>query len=167
MNVAQLMQSQVKTCGIEDTLHRAAQLMWEGDFGCVPIVDKDLKVVGVITDRDACMGAYTQGKPLHEIPVRLCMSKQVWSCRADDALSTAEKLMQDRRIRRLPVVDGAGRLVGIISLNDIALQASRTRSEKRKPVSDAEVGETLAAICEQRLSCAGVGKPSSSMEAAA
>jgi CBS domain-containing protein len=167
MKVATLMQCEVQTCRADDTLQFAAKLMWDRDCGCIPVVDADLKILGVITDRDICMGAYTQGKSLHEIPVRVSMSKQAWCCRADDPISVAERILQERKVRRLPVIDEAGRLVGILSLNDIARHASTTRAEKRKAVSDAEVGETLAAICEPRLSCPVETRKPAPLEAAA
>jgi CBS domain-containing protein len=150
MKVEELMRSDVKSCRTSDTIERAAQIMWDHDCGCVPVLDDAGRLGGIITDRDVCMGAYTQGRPLREVPVSTAMSKQVWYCRPDDPLSVAEGMMQEKRIRRLPVVDAAGRLVGIISINDIARKAARERMQKRKAVSDAEVGETLAAICEPR-----------------
>ena len=148
MNVEQAMTTGVKTCRPQDALSTAAHLMWDHDCGCVPVVDEKLKVLGIITDRDICMAAYTQGKPLYELPVSLAMSKNVWSVRPGDTISAAELVMQEHQIRRLPVVDVTGRLVGLLSLNDLARHASRERTQKRKAVSDAEIGETLAAICE-------------------
>ncbi len=148
MIVQHLMKTDVKKCGREEKLHRAAQLMWDNDCGCLPVVDEADRVVGMLTDRDICMAAYTQGKPLHELPVSLAMSKKVWSIRPEDGLSAAERLLQEKKVRRLPVTDASGRLVGLVSINDIATEAARERGQKRKSVSDAEVGETLAAICE-------------------
>ena len=150
MKVQELMRSDVKTCRREDTLERAAQIMWENDCGCIPVVDQELRAVGIITDRDACMGAYTQGRPLWDVPVSTAMSRQVWFCRPEDTISAAEKILQEKRIRRLPVVDAGGRLVGVLSLNDIACEAARERTQKRKDVSDSEIGEVLSSICEPR-----------------
>jgi CBS domain-containing protein len=69
MNISQLMNRNVATCRPEDNLAIAAGKMWDRDVGCLPVVGADGSVVGMITDRDVCMGAYTQGRPLHEIPV--------------------------------------------------------------------------------------------------
>jgi CBS domain-containing protein len=124
--------------------------MWEGDCGCVPVVDQDGRVVGMLTDRDVCMAAYTQGKPLTDVRVESAMAKQVHSCRPDDAVATAERTMRERQVRRLPVIDAKGRLVGLLSLNDIAIEAVRERELRQREVSAAEVGLTLAALCAHR-----------------
>jgi CBS domain-containing protein len=150
MKVEQLMKSEVFTCSPEDTLDRAAGIMWDHDCGCVPVLGRDGRVAGILTDRDICMAAYTQGKSLWAIPVAIAMRKKVISCRPEESLSAAEKILQANQIRRLPVIDAEGRLVGILSLNDLAREAARERLQKRKAVSDAEIGETLAAICESR-----------------
>ena len=150
MNVQQLMATKVKACSPADTLNRAAELMWDGDCGCVPVVDEGSRVMGILTDRDICMAAYTQGKALWELPVELAMTKKVWTIRPEETISAAEKLLAEKKVHRLPVVDAAGQLVGILSLNDIARQAACDRGAKRKAISDAEIGETVAAICEPR-----------------
>ena len=69
MKVEQVMNRNVKTCRSSDSLDRAAQLMWENDCGCVPIVDDEGRGVGMVTDRDVCMAAYTQGGPLTHLRV--------------------------------------------------------------------------------------------------
>ncbi len=153
MRVEQIMTREVKACGPDDSLNHAAQLMWEGDCGFLPVVsvNGDGKVIGVITDRDACMAAYTQGKPLTDIPVSAAMAHEVISCRASDGISQAESLMRDNQIRQLPVLDAQGRLAGVISINDIAREARREAATGgRKEVGQADVAETLAAICQPR-----------------
>jgi CBS domain-containing protein len=145
MKVEQLMSREPKTCTPAESLNRAAQLMWENDFGCVPVVEKDSKVVAMLTDRDICIAAYTQGATLHAMQVSSAMSREVFVCRLDDDLAAAQKLMGDRRVRRLPVLAANGKLVGIISLNDIARAAQRDGSAKPA------VADTVAAICAPRL----------------
>ncbi len=150
MNVGQLMTQNVRACHAEDTLNIAAQIMWENDCGCVPVVDAERRVVGMLTDRDICMAAYTQGGALRALRVSSAMAKKVHACKTEDALSAAEELMQARQIRRLPVVDADGHLVGIISLNDIAREAERERAARKKEVTTEEIGLALAAICKAR-----------------
>jgi CBS domain-containing protein len=150
MNIAQLMTRHVVTCGADDTLERAAQLMWDFDCGAVPVVDGERHVIGIITDRDVCMSAYTQGRPLKSIKVHEAMANEVFSCMPDDSIAEAEKIMRNYRIRRLPVIDFDGRLVGMVSLNDLARESVREQSQRRRDVTLAEVGATLAAICEPR-----------------
>jgi CBS-domain-containing membrane protein len=150
MNVQQIMCTDVKCCGPSDSLERAAQIMWEGDCGCVPVLGDGRRVVGMVTDRDVCMAAYTQGRRLAELPVEVAMSRTVWSIRPDASIDQAERVLAEKQVHRLPVTDGAGTLLGILSLNDIAREAARERGDRRKVVSDAEIGETVASICAPR-----------------
>lgn len=147
MRVAQIMSQPAVTCGQDDTLDAVARLMWDHDCGAVPVVGDDGTVVGLVTDRDVCMAAYTQGRTLQTIPVSRAMARQVFSCRPEDSIETAERLMADLRIRRLPVVDGEGRPLGVLSLADIA----RAAMESRDAVVDlSEAVRILAAICQPR-----------------
>ena len=145
MNVRQLMTPNPRTCRTSDAMNTAAQIMWEQDCGCVPIVDDDGKAIGIITDRDICMGAYTRGLPLSQIPVLSGASTALVSVRESDSLEAAEDLMQKHRIRRLPVLDDAGRPVGILSMNDLARRAQN--GHRRRELSADAIARTLAAVC--------------------
>jgi CBS domain-containing protein len=125
MNVGHVMNRKVRSCRPEDTLNRAAQLMWENTCGAIPVVDAELKPVGFLTDRDICMAAYTQGKTLAELKVDAAMARKVICCAVDDDLNVAMKLMAKRGLRRLPVVGEGGKLVGILSLDDLACESAR------------------------------------------
>ncbi len=126
MTVGQIMNREVKSCRPQDSLNRAAQIMWEEPCGAVPIVDEQSRPIGFLTDRDICMAAYTQGKPLEALRVGTAMAQKVVSCGADDDLDSAAELMRQHRTRRLPVVDRSGTLVGLLSLDDLACEAART-----------------------------------------
>jgi CBS domain-containing protein len=110
------------TCSSNDTLNAAARHMWERDCGAVPVLDGG-QLVGIITDRDICMAAYTQGRPLTDIRIQDVMARHVHACHPDETLERAASLMAEARVRRLPVIDRERRLVGIISLADIARSA--------------------------------------------
>jgi len=148
MNVSDLMTQAVQSCGPNDNLQRAMQIMWERDCGIVPIVDDDGKVVGMITDRDVAVAAYTQGRPLWQIAVSNAMAKQVHGVRESDSLEAVETLMRRVRVRRVPVLDGDGRLKGILSMNDLARHAHRSIGRKANGLSGDSVVQTMAAICE-------------------
>ncbi len=150
MNASDLMTCAVKSCGIDDNLQRAAQLMWENDCGIVPVLDGDGRVVGMISDRDICMAAYTHGLPLWQLPVSDAMAKQVHGARESDPLEVVETLMRRARVRRVPVLDGDGRLKGILSMNDLARHAHRSTGRKANGHSGDSIVQTLAAICEPR-----------------
>ena len=156
MKVEQLMTKAVVCCTPGDTLNDAARIMWERDCGVVPVIGTDgsQRVIGMLTDRDICMAAYTQGQPLSRIRVRDVMSRGVQSCRPGQDVADVEGAMRDAQLHRLPVVDDAGQLLGVISLADIAREAAREARSKRQEVTVAEVGETLAAISPPRESVA-------------
>lgn len=147
--IRDFMTREVHSCRIDDTLDAAAGKMWDFDIGCLPIVDDDDHPIGIVTDRDVCMAAYTQGRPLREIVVGSAMAKELFTCAPDDPVSRAEALMQRHQIRRLPVVE-EGRLAGILSMNDLARAAQVRESGGRASVSAEDVEATLAAICEPR-----------------
>jgi len=150
MNVEQLMTPKVFACGPNDSLAEAAGAMWNHDIGCVPVVDAESKPLAMITDRDICMCAYLTGKSLGELTVASAMSKELISCKPSDSAEHAEELMRSGQIRRLPVVDEAGKLVGVLGLNDLARAAAHVRGRKPKTVELGDVVTTMGAICEPR-----------------
>ena len=152
IRVGRLMSYDPRTCGPDDSASHAAQIMWDNDCGCVPVVDADGKVIGMITDRDICMAAFTRGKPLADISVSSIFSRHVVSVHEDDSVETAEAAMRSHRIRRVPVVDWKGRPVGILSINDLARHAGHQRGDVEV---DGFVG-TVAAICEPAHASAAV-----------
>ncbi|MEA3181675.1 MAG: hypothetical protein QOI59_5198 [Gammaproteobacteria bacterium] len=97
MRVDGIMNKPVQTCRPDDSLQYAAQLMWDHDCGCVPVCSSDgvRRTIGVITDRDICMGALFQGKPLQELRVGDAMARQLLACRPESSLREAEQAMRD------------------------------------------------------------------------
>ncbi len=154
MQILQIMSEPVLVCHKSDNLSDAAQFMWEQDCGVVPIVDQEGRVVSMLTDRDICMAAYTQGKPLSQIGVQSAMSKQLVVCHPEDTIERAEELMSLHQIRRLPVVNLEGQAVGIISINDLARAAAHVSQAGKGPpngVRLASTARTLAAVGSLRL----------------
>jgi CBS domain-containing protein len=147
MRIRELMSQPAVTCRIDESLNTAARLMWEHDCGSVVVIDGDGALVGILTDRDVCMAAYTQGIALTAIPCATAMSARIFSCQPEDSVACAERLMRDRRIRRVPIVDSQNRPVGMLSLNDVARYAESVRAAHGM---DREVTETLAAVCQPR-----------------
>ena len=153
MTVEQLMTRNVETCHPADSLSVAARIMWERDCGCVPVVDEPngaARVVGMITDRDVCMAAYTQGRSLAAIDVGSAMARIVHSCRPKDSVKEAMKIMEANRLRRLPVVDQDDRLVGLLSLADAAREVARAQGHATTELTDARLGELIEAISAPR-----------------
>jgi CBS domain-containing protein len=150
MNVQEFMSTSVETVSPGDHLNLAAQIMWEHDCGALPVVDAESRVVGMLTDRDICMAAYTQGRALSQITVSSACAHVVQTCKLADSVQTAESLMAAAQVRRIPVVDGEGKLRGVVSLGDLAKHVHRAG---RKPdgLSYESVANTLAAISQSSL----------------
>lgn len=152
--VKDVMTRDVHTCSPKDNLHRAAKLMWDGDIGCVPVVEAGSRLVAMITDRDLCMAAYHKDARLHELFVSEAMSRTVYFVRESQPIAAVEETMRERQVRRVPVVDEQQRLVGIVSLNDLALHQGDRRNGE---IASEEVAETLKAVCEPHRKDAAEG----------
>lgn len=100
------------------SLSAIAKTMKERDIGAVPIVDKG-KLVGMVTDRDITVRALADGKDIAKLTAKDVMTSDVACCRLSDTAIDASKLMQERRIRRLPVLDKSENLVGMVSMGDL------------------------------------------------
>jgi CBS-domain-containing membrane protein len=147
MKIEDIMTKTVRTCAASDTLSRAAYLMWEGDCGFLPVVDERHRPLGVVTDRDICMGAHFQGAPLDAARVESVMSRELFCCTPEQEVNEVEHLMQHAKVRRVPVVDVWGHVIGIVTLSDLA---RRAWPNLRKPQEGAAVALTLAIIAEPR-----------------
>ena len=150
--IERIMSRPVFMCRADDSTDVAAQQMWDCDCGVIAVVNEHGALVGMITDRDICMAAYTRGQRLCEIPVRDAMSTDLQTCRATDSIGTVEAKMKDKRVRRIPVVDGSGQPIGMVSLNDLARTAVRSAPSRAADVD--RVADTLAVICEPRNNAA-------------
>ena len=152
MLIKDIMSQPIVSAPTSATLDAIARLMWEFDCGTIPVIDDAGHLAGIVTDRDVCMAAYTQGKPLAAIPVTTAMASPVIACHVGDAIETAEHLMRDNQIRRLPVLDSESRPVGVVAMNDLTRFAARAK----KSGVDREIVQTLAGICQPRASAAKV-----------
>ena len=150
MRVCELMRNQVVFCHPETNLAEATALMWDHDCGALPVVNDGGKVTSVITDRDICVALGTRNKPASEITVRDVSSRVPRTCGPDDDIHTALRTMCDARVRRLPVVDRAGVLEGILCLHDIVLRAQHCDGAKRPGVCFEDVVNTLVGIYRYR-----------------
>jgi len=127
MPVATIMSRTVRTCLPTDSLNRAAQNMWEGNCGALPVVSHDGLIVGMITDRDICMASYTQGRELSALTVEGSMSRAIKAVSVDEPISRVLEVMGAGQVRRLPVIQ-AGRVVGMVALADVARVVGTERS---------------------------------------
>ncbi len=157
MKIQAIMNQAVKSCNPETNLAAAAMIMWDNDCGFIPIVSSDQKVLGVITDRDICMAVATKHRRAEEITVGevgLSQEHPIFSCQPDDDVRMALETMSRQRIRRLPVVNKEGVLIGVLSMNDIVLNAHELflpKGKKTATSSYEDIISTYRSLCEHRL----------------
>ena len=152
MKVKEIMTPNVKAIWLTESLAEAAKLMWEQDCGVLPVIKDSRKVIGVITDRDVCMGAAMRDTHPSAISVEEVMTGEVYGVTPEDTVSQALQVMQERKVRRLPVINNEGELEGILSMNDIVLNAKTPDDEEAEGVEYVDVVKTYQAICEHRES---------------
>lgn len=151
--VRSVMGRNIASCTGADTLHRAAQIMWDRDCGAVPVVDADGRLIGILTDRDICMAAYTQGRSLASMSVASVLSGRVHSCAPSDSIDEAVAQMRACRIRRLVVVDGSRHVVGMLSLADVARHVASLMPARREVAL--VLSELVSVLSERRTSSGG------------
>ena len=120
-----LMSRDVKVISPDMSIQAAAKEMRDGDFGMLPVGEYD-RMIGTISDRDIAIRAVADGKDT-STKVRDVMSEGVAWVYEDDSVDEAIKIMSERQVRRLPVVNSGKRLVGIIALGDFAVESSEIR----------------------------------------
>lgn len=132
-----IMTKNLTTASREMSLQAVAQMMKDGDFGVLPVVEKDTNLlVGILTDRDIVVRAVAEGRNVTEATVGETMSDKLFTAKPDDFAFEAARTMGERQVRRIPIVNDAGVLQGIIAMADIALEMEDER----------EIAETLEDI---------------------
>jgi CBS domain-containing protein len=134
MNVREVMSRDVKIASPEDTLQHAAELMVDIDAGVLPVGEND-RLVGMLTDRDITIRAVAKGKAPDRTKVRDVMSPEIKYIYEDESLEDAAENMGNLQIRRLPVLNREKRLVGIVSLGDLALKKKAKAGDALKGIS--------------------------------
>lgn len=134
MKVREIMTTEVATAQPDSTLEEVASMMKSEDTGAIPVLDED-ELVGIITDRDIVLRCIAEGRDATETNVEDILSEDLVTIEPDADVELAARLMSERQIRRLPVVED-GMLVGVISLGDIAV----------KEVDDEPASEALEGV---------------------
>lgn len=146
MKVKEAMVTNVFTCKPDTTMDSVAQMMWDNDCGCIPVVDEQNTPVGIITDRDIAMGSALQHKPLWEMTAEsICNHRPLYSCKMSDDIHKALDNMKEHCVRRLPVIDRKGKLAGIVSLGDVL---ASTDAANGAGLKFAEMAGMLKAVSE-------------------
>ena len=136
MRVKELMTPRIEFVHSDDTIQQAANKMEQFDVGALPVIVGD-EVVGMITDRDIVIRSVSHGLDPEKHKVMEAVSEGVVSCKEDDDIKTVADLMEDKQIRRVVVKDREGKVTGIVSLGDLALNIQKeTAGEVLKKVSE-------------------------------
>jgi CBS domain-containing protein len=144
MKIREIMSSNPVCCVPGDTAQKVAKMLRDENVGAVPVVEdqQSHKLVGMITDRDLCCSVVAGGLDPKTTSIESFISAELVTCRDGDNLEKCEKAMQEHQVRRIPIVDGDGRCIGIVSQADLALKdkpekVSKTVAEISKPESSA------------------------------
>ena len=138
MRIGDLMKRRPQYVVVHDTCRMAARRMRDENIGFLPVCDRDGRVIGTLTDRDLAVRLVAEGMQF-DLPVSDVMSREVVACYPDDDLERAEQVMAAAQKSRLVVLDGDGRLAGVVSLSDIAEH------------DVANAGRTIARVTEREL----------------
>lgn len=145
MKVRDIMTQPARTCKADTSVAVAGQRMHDGLCGILPVIDSRGKLVGVVTDRDLLLATSGTRRSLSNISVHEAMTATVTTCGPDEAVTAALKTMELRGLRRLPVVDSDGHLIGVLSIDDIVRFGVRDTG-----VTATDIVDTLRAIVARR-----------------
>jgi CBS domain-containing protein len=135
MLISEVMTRDVKLASPSDSLQRAAKLMEDDDFGSLPVGEND-RLVGILSDRDIAVRGVAHGLS-PTATVREVMSETVKYIFDDETVEDAARMMAKLQVRRLPVLNRDKRLVGIVSLGDLAVSKARPAGDALKSISKA------------------------------
>lgn len=137
MKLKEIMSTDLEYMTVDDNLYEAACLMRDHNIGMIPVVDHEGKLVGVVTDRDLVIRGIAERRP-NSLEIGKVMSSVLVKGSPEMTVDEAIRQMQEAQVRRLPIVDQQDRLVGIVSLGDLALKAPQDHmlSQTSKKISE-------------------------------
>jgi CBS domain-containing protein len=143
MKVKDVMMRTPASCEATTNLGAAVEILWNRNCGILPVIDSQGNVLGVVTDRDLCIALGTRNQLLGDVTVGQVVSGKVFTCKPDDDIRDALNTMAREKVRRLPVVNDAGQLEGILSMDDIVLHSEGGIAGKASELSHDTVVNTL------------------------
>ena len=146
MKVKAIMTASAVTCRAEMNVAEAVELMWERNVGILPVVDREGKLVGIVTDRDICIALGTRNRLASEIPIGEVAMHKIFTCRPEEDVHEALQLMSMKQVRRLPVVNEKGEPVGILSMDDLVLHSEVGKLRGACDLSSEEVTQVMKRV---------------------
>jgi CBS domain-containing protein len=143
MKLGDMMTKQAAFCGPEANLAQAVELMWKNDCGFLPLPGQRENVNGVITDPDISIALRTRDHRASEVSVWSAMSPRLFTCTPDDDPHTALKTFNSEGIRRVPVIDREGMLIGVLSIEDVVLNAGVDALRKAFPMGRSKIRKAI------------------------
>lgn len=143
MKVKDVMMRTPASCEATTNLGAAVEILWNRNCGILPILNSQGKVLGVVTDRDLCIAMGTRNQLPGDVTVGQVVSGKVFTCKPDDDIRDALNTMAREKVRRLPVINDAGQLEGILSMDDIVLHSEGGIAGKASELSHDTVVNTL------------------------
>ena len=142
MKVKDCMCNDVCCVNRDSNLKEVAKIMSQNHIGCLPVCDNNNSICGIVTDRDLVLRCIACDKDINSTPVSDIMSCNVCTCNEDDEMKTVEQKMSTNQIRRIPVCDSQNKIVGILTLGDLAKNSQKLGEE--------DVCITLENICDTK-----------------
>ena len=158
MRLSDIMTKGVRVISAGDDLREAARIMDDLNVGVLPVSDGG-RLAGMITDRDIVVRAVSAGRSPERTPVGDIMSGEVFWCHEDEPVEAAERLMAEKQVRRIPVLDGDKRLVGIVSLGDIATRRAAKTEDTLRSISEPSAPDLLGTPSTRRARSDWSGRP--------
>jgi CBS domain-containing protein len=151
VKVSSIMMRTPAACNARTNLGAAVEILWHRNCGMLPVTNDEGKVTGVVTDRDLCIALGTRNHLPGEVTLGEVVTGKMFWCKPDDDVHAALNTMAREKVRRLPVINGEGKLVGILSMDDVVVHAE-ARSLTKKPELDYEdVVNTLKKVYETQF----------------
>ncbi|MBR3002344.1 MAG: CBS domain-containing protein [Clostridia bacterium] len=146
MKVKECMCTKVACVTPGDSISNVAKVMQSNHIGCVPVCDQQQQLCGIITDRDIVLRVVACQKDINQTMASDIMTTQICTCKQDDEMTNAQSQMEINQIRRLPVCDNQNRVVGMLTLGNLA--------NNNQQIGQQQVANTLGNICN----CQGQAK---------
>jgi len=132
MKIREIMSCDPASCVLSDSAQMVAKTLCHRNIGSMPVMadQQSRQLVGMITDRDLCCSLIAQGMNPKTTPIEKFITLAPFTCRDGENVETCERLMQEHQVRRIPIVDAEGRVIGIVSQADLALKDKPERVSK-------------------------------------
>ncbi len=158
MKIRELMSAEVVSVQSDCSLLDAARTLWKKDCGSLAVVDRDGALIGMLTDRDICMGAMTRGGTLASLNVAQSMAAPIQTLDPEADIEDALEKMRSHQVRRMPVLDDESKLVGMLSMADLINHSRSLRLKKDRTQMGERVLDCLTAIQHPHDTQHGVGR---------